>query len=133
MSILQKTHFPSYRLEHTQSLFLRNTRLSKFKEKYPEFILTGIQCLSLVYFLEILVMKLSKMKSIECVSTHNHPGRLLAVVSSTLSLCIFLWSSHINLYDIMHTVKPSKSHMLSEKWEDFSQCTLLNTAYSYTS
>lgn len=133
MSILQNTHFPPYGSEHTQSLFLRNTRLSKFKEKYLKFILTGIHYLSLIYFLEVLVMKLSKMKSIGRVSTHNHSGRLLAVGSFTLSLCIFLRSSRINLYHIMHIVKSSKSHMLSKMYEDFHNAHYcIIHIYSYT-
>lgn len=113
--ILQKTHFPPYRLEHTQSLFLRNIRLSEFEGKYPEFILTSISYLSFVYFLKILVMKLSKLKSVGCGSTHNHSGRLLAVASSTLPRCMPLSGSHINLHNIMYIVKPSESRMLNEK------------------
>lgn len=64
MRILQKTH-------GTHTIPILEKYLSEFEGKYPKFIFTGIHYLSLVYFLQTLVMKLSKMKSVEHGSTHR--------------------------------------------------------------
>lgn len=101
------------------------------KENTPKFILIGIHCLvSLGYFEKILVMIPSKMMPVECRSTHNHSGRLLARASSALSLCTPLLGSHSNSHNSMYTVKPSNLGMPSEKLGD-SLGTLLDTVYPY--
>lgn len=112
--ILQKTHFPPYGLAHTLSLFLRNTCTREFELKYPKFILADILHLSLFYFWKILEVNL-KIRSVKSSPTHNRSGGLLADASFILTLCISLMSSHINLHNIMHVVKPTESCMLSEK------------------